>query len=646
MSQTKFSKVLEPFKIGKLELKNRFVMSPMVTNYCDHEGHVTERFKAYHEARAKGGVGLIIIEATYVTPTGKGFSNECGISNDSHIDGLRELTNTVHKYGTKIATQLYHGGRQTHASVIGKAPTAPSPIACPVCQEVPEELSIPEIKRIVTQFGDAAKRAVKAGFDAIELHGAHGYLLNQFMSSYSNKRTDEYGGSLENRMRFPLEVLKSVRDAVGKDFPLIYRLSSVEFVEGGLTLEDAKAFAKVLVDHGIDAINVSGGVYESAAMIIQPAAIPQGLYIENAYEIKKAINSAVPVMVVGRIKEPMMAEKIIEEGKGDLVVIGRALIADPEFPNKIANNELDDIRKCIGCNQGCIDRLFMDIDIGCLVNAMAGNELDYDMDKAVDKKKVVVVGSGPAGLEAARVAALRGHDVTIFEKEAKIGGQLNIATVPPYKNEVADLITFLTDAIEKLHVKVVLNKEADVDTIKAAKADVVIIATGSAPVTPNIPGVNNKYVLNAHDVLNGNVKVGKNVVVVGGGSVGCETAEYLAKAGKNVTVVEMLDDIIQDAGMLVKALMLDRLAKAGITVMKKTKVIEIKDNCILVKTTGGNECLINTDTVVIAVGVRPVNALSDKLKGAKIPHVVIGDCVKPRKIYEAIQEGFKAGYDI
>jgi NADPH-dependent 2,4-dienoyl-CoA reductase/sulfur reductase-like enzyme len=447
-------------------------------------------------------------------------------------------------------------------------------------------------------------------------------------------------------MRMPLEVLKEVRKKVGKDFPIIYRLTSEEFVAGGLTIEETKQFSKVLVENGIDAINVSGGVYESAAMIIQPAAVPQGLFVENAFAIRKAIGAKVPVMVVGRIKDPEMAETILEQEKADFITMGRGLLADPEYVNKLSRNDLDGIRRCIACNQGCIDRLFMNLDIGCLVNATVGNELDYSTDKAAIKKKVVVIGSGPAGLEAARVAALRGHDVTIFEKEDKIGGQLNIAAVPPHKDEVADLIKFLTEAIRRLKVRVVLNKEADVETIKAEKADAVIVATGSAPVTPNIAGIDRKEVVNAHDVLKGKASTGQNVVVVGGGSVGCETAEYLVKKGKKVTIIEMLDDVMQDSGVAVKALMLMRLAAENVSIMRKSKVIQIKDNCVLVQTENGNQCVINMDTVVIAVGARSVNTLSDKLKGARIPHTVIGDCIKPRKIYEAIQEAYRAAYDV
>ena len=301
------------------------------------------------------------------------------IYKDELIPGFKSLTDAVHQYGTKMAVQLCHGGHQTLEAVIGTSPLAPSAIR------------------------QAARRAKEAGSDAVEIHGAHGYLINQFLSPYSNKRMDEYGGTLEKRMKFPLEVVDRVREAVGKDFPVIYRISSEEFVEGGLTIEDTIKFSQVLVSHGIDAIHVSGGVYGAAVMIIQPAAIPQGVYVEYAAAIKQATGGKVPVMVVGRIKDPVMAENIIEAGKADFIVMGRALLADPDLPNKVKEGRLDDIRKCIGCNQGCIDRLFADIDIGCMVNAVTGHELEYDLSKtAKEKKKVVVVGGGPAGRRASR----------------------------------------------------------------------------------------------------------------------------------------------------------------------------------------------------------------------------------------------------
>jgi len=412
-----FEKLFEPIKIGTMEVKNRFVMAPMITNYAASDGSVTDRFKAYHKARAKGGVGLIIVEATFVHLSGKGFSNELGIDKDALVGKLTEVTDTAHEHGAKIALQLYHSGRQSHSAVTGGPLFAPSPLACPVCGETPLEMTKQDIEDMITAFGEGARRAKAAGFDAVEIHGAHGYLVGQFLSPYSNKRTDEYGGSFENRARFPLEVLAKVRNAVGKDYPVLYRLSSEEFVTGGLTIEDTRKFATMLVDHGIDAIHVSGGVYESAAMIIQPAAVPQGVYVSNAAAIKEAIGSRVPVIVVGRIKDPAMAADIIHDGKADMIAMGRALLADPDLPSKLQAGTPEEIRRCIGCTQACIDRLFQDQDIACLGNPLTGREWQYNLEeKAATRKKVLVIGGGPGGLEASRVAALRGNDVFLYEK--------------------------------------------------------------------------------------------------------------------------------------------------------------------------------------------------------------------------------------
>lgn len=646
MGNIKFEKLLEPIQIGTMKLKNRFVMAPMVTNYCTKDGAVTEKFKAYHQTRARGGVGLIIIEAIYVSQAAKGFSNEVGIHKDELIPGLRELTEAVHKDGAKIAAQLYHAGRQTHQAVSGTCLVAPSPIPCPVGQEVPKELKLEEIEGIIEDFGQAARRAMEAGFDAVEIHGAHGYLLNQFLSPYSNKRTDEYGGSFENRAKFPLRVVNKVRAVVGKDFPVTYRMSSEEFVAGGLTVEDTKEFAKKLVEAGIDAIHISGGVYESAAMIIQPAAVPQGCYVANADAIKKAIGGKVPIIVVGRIKDPVAAEEILRTGKADLVAMGRALLADPELPNKVAQGRYDDIRKCIACNQGCIDRLFQDIDIACLVNAMTGHELEYDFKKPAKKKKLLVIGAGPGGLEAARVAAIRGHEVVLTEKNNELGGQMLIASVPPYKEEINDFTKFLTEAVEKLGVKIFKGKATDEASIKEIKPDAIILATGAETIIPNIPGVKLGLVVTGHDVLKKKATVGKKAVVIGGGAVGCEVAEYLALQGKEVTIIEMLDGLALDDGLLVRALLLNRIAAENIQVLTKSKVLEIFADGLAYEKDGKVQKLIGVDTIVLAVGAKSKDSLADMLSKTGVPFVKIGDCVKPRKIIDAIQEGFREAFNL
>ena len=647
MSTFAFKKVLEPIQIGQIEVRNRFIMPSMVTNYANSDGSINERIKAYHQTRAKGGVGLITVEAAYVHQSGKGFRNQVGIYKDELIPGLKSLTEAVHSYGAKISIQLYHAGRQTTSKVTGMSVVAPSPIPCPVKQEMPKELSIDEIKELVEAFGQAARRAKEAGFDAIEIHGAHGYLLNQFLSPYSNKRTDEYGGNFKNRMRFPLEVIRRVRDEVGDNFPIVYRMSAEEYVAGGLTIEDTKAIARKMVEVGIDALHISGGVYESSAMIIQPAAIPQGCFVENAAAIKDAINGEVPVIVAGRIKNPIMAEQIIQEGKADLVAMGRALLADSELPKKVSEGKVEEIRKCIGCNQGCIDRLFQDLDIACLANALTGYETEFDLEAPAEKKKkVLVIGGGPGGLEAARVAALRGHKVVLYEKEAELGGQLKIASVPPYKDEINDLSTYLINQVKKSGVVIETSKEADIEKIREIRPDLVIVATGIEPIIPRITGVDQEKVVTAHEVLKGFVSVGQKVVVIGGGLVGCETAEFLAEQGKQVTVVEMLDDIAVDVGALTRALLLERMAEKKIMILTKSKAQEITAEGVIIEKEGGKKEVIYVDTVVLAVGSKPKNDLLKLLEEEGISAFAIGDCVKPRKIIDTIHEGFRRAYSL
>ncbi|MBN1613061.1 MAG: FAD-dependent oxidoreductase [Deltaproteobacteria bacterium] len=642
-----YETLFKPIRIGTMEVKNRFVMAPMVTNYSEKDGSVTDRLVAYHRARAKGGVGLIIVEATYVHPCGKGFSNELGIHKDDLLPGLKKLTGAIHDAGGKIAIQLYHSGRQSYEAVTGLPLIAPSPVPCPVCGGMPKEMTKEDIGQMLDAFGNAARRAKEAGFDAVEIHGAHGYLLNQFLSPYSNQRRDEYGGSFANRARFPLEVLKKVRETVGKDFPVIYRLSAAEHVPGGLTIEDTKAFAGMLVDNGIDAIHVSGGVYQTAAMIIQPAAIPQGVYVDNAVAIKEAISGRVPVIVVGRIKEPSMMEDLVASGKVDMIAMGRGLLADEAFPAKLESGNLTDIRKCIACNQGCIDRLFADVDIGCLGNAMTGREWKYDLDsKAAQKKKVLVAGGGPGGLEAARIAALRGHEVHLYEKSPKLGGLMNYTILAPSKNEFDDLRSFQVGQVEKLGVRVKLGQAVEGNVIDQLKPDVVIMATGSEPIQPDIPGLERLQVKKAEEILAG-ASFGKNAVVIGGGAVGCETAEFLADRGAKATVIEMLENVARDIGMLEKALLTQRLEEKGVTLLTKTIVREVNpDGNLVLQKEYQQEIMKGVDTVVLAVGYKPVTDLEGVVAGKKVPLLKIGDCVEARKVLDAIWEGFQRAYEL
>ncbi|MFH1350455.1 MAG: FAD-dependent oxidoreductase [Pseudomonadota bacterium] len=639
--------LFEPLCIGTMEVKNRFVMAPIITNYCEQDGKVTDRLIAYHRARARGGVGLIIAEAGYVHPCGKGYSHELGIYKDELVSGLRRLTDAVHEEDTKIAVQLHHSGRQSHTAITGMPLIAPSPIPCPVCGDMPQEMTKDDIRQTVEAFGNAARRAREAGFDAVEIHGGHGYLLNQFLSLFSNRRLDEYGGSLSNRARLSLEVLKKVRESVGKDFPVLFRISSEEYVPGGLTIEDTKAFARMLVENGVNAIHVSGGVYSTSAMIIQPAAVPQGVYVNNAAAIRSAIGRKVPVIVVGRLKEPTVMEAIVAGGKADMIAMGRGLLADEAFPSKLKKGNLSDIRKCIACNQGCVDRLVGGLDIGCLGNALTGREWQYDLDrKAQLKKKVLVAGGGPGGLEAARIAALRGHEVFLYEKGDKLGGLLNYIVLAPFKNEFEDLRSFQVGQVEKLGVRVKLGRAVDGDVIDELRPDVVIMATGSRPIIPDITGLDRTQVKTAEEILSG-APFGENVVIIGGGAVGCETAEFMADRGSEVTVVEMLKGVAQDIGPLERSLLMRRLMNKGVKLSTKTVIREVtQDGGLVLLRDDQQETLKGTDTLVLAVGYRPVMELEKTLKEKKTPYVKIGDCAGVRNAMDAIWEGFLLAYEL
>jgi NADPH-dependent 2,4-dienoyl-CoA reductase/sulfur reductase-like enzyme len=442
-------------------------------------------------------------------------------------------------------------------------------------------------------------------------------------------------------------VLAEVKAAVGDDFPVIYRLSSEEFVPGGLTIGDTTNFSVTLVEHGVDAIHVSGGVYESAAMIIQPAAVPQGLYISNAAAIKEAIGSKIPVMVVGRIKDPVMAAEIIEKGHADMIALGRSLLADPEFPEKVRAGTPENISPCIGCNQACIDRLFQDQDLACLGNPFTGREWQYNPEeKAGSSKRVLVIGGGPGGLEASRIAALRGHEVFLYEKDEKLGGLMSIASIPPHREEIRELVDFLISQVEKLGVNIRLGRAVDEVVINAVKPDTIVMATGSKPLVPSFIGEEKENVVTTGEAILTGAPFGRNVVVAGGGLVGCETAEFMAAKGARVTILEMLDDIGIGMGTLDKALLLNRLKELKVAMITGCKVKAFEGKNVIAEKAGREEVINEVDTIVLSLGYQPEVAILPLIKRMKIPYCMIGDCVEPRKITEAIYEGFINAYQL
>ena len=642
---TLLTSLFAPGSIGTLQTRNRIIMAPMGTLFAHEDGTVAERTCDYYEERAKGGAGLIIVEIAAVSREGKGHARVLGIYNDEFVPGLRRLVEAVHRHGVPIVQQIYHAGRQTNAAGAGGQPVAPSAIPCPLMKVVPRELTIAEIELLIVDFAAGAARAKEAGFDAVELHGAHGYLLCQFLSPYSNKRTDAYGGSLENRMKFPLGIVARVQETVGPDFPLLYRLSAEEDVPGGLTLDETRIFAQRLQDAGVHGLDVSTGNYGALHTMIQPGSAPRGCLVPLAAEIKKVVD--IPVTVAGRMNDPVLADAVIHEGKADFISLGRPLLADPEYPNKAKEGRFEDIRMCTACYH-CFDMEFGREDpLNCAINAAAGREAESVLSRAPQAKRVIIIGGGPGGMEAARVAALRGHTVVLYEKEPDLGGQLRTASLPPGKSELATTITFLRAQLAKCGVEVKRGQEASVESIVAMKPDAVVLATGSAVVAPDIPGANTVKVAMARDVITGRSEVGGKVVIVGGGRVGCETALLLARQGKDVTLGRMTGRgrLAGDVGLLSRGFLLRELRASGVAIEADSCVEAITREGVVIRKNGAS-VPITADTVILSPAPRPDNRLAEQLR-ERVPELyVIGDADVPRTIAAAIHEGFRVGREL
>ncbi len=638
--------LFEPCKIGQLELKNRIIMAPMGTHYPNKDGTVSEKLISYHARRAKGGVALNVVECTYVDSTNEGFFNELGIWDDRHIEGLSLLTNRIKAHGGKAAIQLYHLGRQTSSKHTGLQPVGPSPVPYYLFGrfvEVPRELSVQEIDRLIDLFAKGAERAKKAGFDAVEFHGAHGYLIGAFLSPFSNKRTDDYGGSIEKRAKFAIEIINAARDKVGKDFPLIFRLSGSEFIEGGLTLDQTKEIAMLLEESGVDAISVSAGNHNSFQWFIQPVFMPKGCLVPLAEGIRKVVK--IPVITAGRIHDCELAESILKQGKADFIAFGRALLADPDLPNKAREGRYDDIRHCISCNS-CIERLFKNLEIRCTVNYETGIEDEVEGIQPIKApKRVMIVGGGPGGMEAARVLSLRGHKVALYEKEKRLGGLFNLAVVPPGKEGFRDLIDDLSRQLKRSGVAIYLEREVTPKIIEQEKPEVVILATGAVPIIPEIPGITLKSVVLARDILTEKENTGDRVIIVGGGLVGCDAAYFLATKGRTVTIVDMLEKVGADIGRIMRWFLLERLREENVQILTQTKCEEINNKGIKIKKDNKTEFL-EADTVVIAAGYQPDTKLYDAIQGEQLEIFVIGDAKEARNAFDAIHEASTIAHQI
>ena len=638
---TTLKHLFAPIQIGRMQARNRLLMSAMSINFgVDENGYVTDQLTGYLAARAKGGTGMILVGGGGVHPTGLELPGLPALWDDACIPALKKMVAAVKRYDTCFGMQLMHGGRQSYHD----RKVAPSAIPAPaVVKGVPKELNEAEIAELVAAFGDAARRCRDAGFDFIEVHGAHGYLINQFLAPNANQRKDRYGGSFENRIRFFLELLADIKAKTGADFPVGLRINGEDYIDGGWTLDDALRLAPILEKNGADYLHVSAGVYGSTQLTIPSMYVAHGCFVHLAEAVKQVVD--IPVVGVGRIKSPELADRILKIGQVDMVAMGRALIADPMLPEKARTGDLNAIRPCIGCCLGCIHAVLALEPGSCVVNPDVGREyLMSDDEKALPAKSVLVVGAGPAGLAVARVAAMRGHRVTIVEERGHAGGLFRLAAIPPGRGEMMDIINFLTREIERLGVPLRLNTPLSADLINELNPDAVILASGSLPDMPIIKGLftTRMDLCTVIEVLEGKI-TGDRVIIVGGGQAGLVTADYLAEKGRDVAVLNRKRHFGEEMSSNDRFYLRERLKRETVRLFKQVAIKTFTDDGAIFTSAGDPVTLKGFDTVVVAEAMAPVRDAKQMLQGREIELHVIGDAKTPRNLMLAQSEAEELG---
>ncbi len=666
-----FIKLFQPIIINRITIKNRIVMPAMALFYTKEYAFL-KKYKDFYHQRATGGVGLMFIGPAAVDKVGSS-PHMLGLFDDSHIPPFEKFNEEHHNISdVKIGIQLMHQGRYASEKETGMIPIAPSPIPSPLSREMPREMTQKDIEEVKEAFVKSAFRAQAAGFDYIELMAAGGYLIGEFLSPVTNHRKDAYGGSLENRMRFGLEIIRMVREAVGKDFCMGIRVSGHDYMKGGNTIHEASQFCVAAEKAGVDAINVTGGWHETKIPQIT-SDVPPGAYLYLARFIKEKVD--IPVFASNRLGDPIVSENALRADAADMVCWGRPLIADPQLPQKTREGRFDEIVPCIGCNQGCLDAIFTKSPVYCTVNPRVGREAETEFKKAEKKKRILVAGGGPAGMQFALSATQRGNDVTLYEASDRLGGQVNLIAPVPGKDAYFGAVDSLMKRLRLSHTKVRSRTFLTAEMIEKEKPDLVVVATGARPAEPDLPGINQSYVVSAWDVLRGDVpEMGKEVVIIGGGATGCETALFMAdfdmlsaeafrflsfhqaedpeqlrrmlyKSGRRITVIEMTGRMANNMGAGTRWPLLKRLRLLSVDLRSRTDVQRIEENHIVVKSDKGVERL-PADMVVIAAGSRSVNDLTEKVEQAGIPVMTIGDAKEPRKISDAVAEGFAAAMGV
>jgi 2,4-dienoyl-CoA reductase (NADPH2) len=666
MYRTLFS----PIRINTVEIKNR-IAYPALGLLYSYDSKLNDRYYAYFAERAKGGAGLVTVGPVGVDFLGSGLL-ALSLASDAALPSFQKLSGIIHDGGARAWVQLFHAGAYSHPILIdGKEPMAPSAVFSSYSRVMPREMTIGDIQEVQNCFVGAAVRAKAAGFDGVEIIASAGYLVSQFLSPIRNLRTDAYGGNFENRTRFPREVIERMRSALGDDYPITIRMAGNDFVPGSNSDTETPEIARVYERAGVDAINITGGWHESRVPQL-PMELPRSAYAYLALNIKRAVS--VPVMASNRITDPETAEKILTDGYADMVNLGRVLIADPEWPLKAFEGRADEIRPCVACSQGCTDQVFSGQPVFCIGNPRAGFETERNIQKTGAPKNVMIVGAGPAGLEAAITATRAGHRVALYEKSTDIGGQLWMAGAPPHKREILEYIRYYQAMIRKHQIPLYLNTAVDMELIRSKQPEFILIAEGAEALIPPIPGAAEPGVFNAWEVLRENPFLGKRVAIIGGGAVGLETALFVAAKGtitpeilhflftyeaesierlrelmfqgsSRVTVFEMLPKAGKDVGKSTKWILTDNLKRYGVKVIAGTKVISIQSGTLTCEKDGASFHEV-FDSVILASGSRPVQRLSREIELVKIPYSVIGDCIKPGKINDAIHAGFLAANGI
>lgn len=645
-----FSNTFTPYKIGNLMIKNRLTVPAMDSGVFSPEGYVEQSTLDYYGARAAGGFGLIIIEIAAVEKRGVGMPHEPNVWSDDAIEGLTKLANCIKNKGARTIVQLHHAGRETVSAMAGEPIAAPSSVPCPTNRETPHEFTTQEVYDLIRHYVEAAVRCRKAGFDGVEIHAAHGYMGGQFLSPRSNKRVDEFGGGLDGRAYFMKLVAEGIREACGDDFVITARISSKENRIGGLEIEESVVFAQMLEDYGYDALHISAGTYETWQTIVPPSSWQSGWNLGAARRIKEAVD--IPVISVGLFHDPYTIETALKRGDCDVVSLGRQSICDPDFPNKMYAGVIEDIIPCLGCTQRCMEFNYPenlmpgDWGVGCMLNPESSHRADRLLTPTDRPKNVVVVGAGPAGLATAYMAAGRGHKVTLLEKNpaSRVGGQFLIAAYPPFKQGLTKAIRYQLHMCRKNGVDLRFDTEADPDMIRELHPDVLVMATGAQPLVPEIKGIHDTGVVLANDVLLGSPVLKSSALIIGGGEVGVETAEYATDYCTKVSIVEMLPELAEKLYLTVRNDLLKRLKEEEVDVHCNTKVLEFIPGGVIAECGGERITLDGYDHVILALGSRSYVPFDPEGLAPEV--YTVGDAVKARDAKWAIYEGYRTAQKI